>query len=107
MGKGAAALAAAPAIHQGPPAFGFVEQIDLDVSCYVFRDQRGADLLGFEHRYLLVKRADAGALLIVQHRHAQRIGQVIFGKFTRRAGIDDGIEFGELRDRRHALGKCF
>ena len=46
-------------------------------------------------------------LLVVQHRQANRTGQVIFGKLARRTGIDEGVEFGELRDCRQALGQLF
>jgi hypothetical protein len=71
----------------------------------VLRDQRRAELFRLEHRNLLVEGADPGAFLVIQHRHADRVGQVVFGKFGRCAGVDQGIEFGELCYRRHALGQ--
>jgi hypothetical protein len=107
MGEGAAALAATPAIHQRPPALGLVEQAFLDVARDVLRHQRRAELLGLEHRNLLVEGADAGAFLVVQDRHADRAGQAVFGKLGRRASVDDGVELGELCYRRHALGQFF
>jgi hypothetical protein len=107
MGEGPAALAAAPAIHQRPPVLRLVEQMLFDVARNVSRNQRRTEFFRLEHRDLLVQRADAGALLVIQHRHAEGARQAVFGEFARCARIDDGVKFGELCYRRHSLGQFF
>jgi hypothetical protein len=79
----------------------------LDVVRDVPRHQCGAELLRLEGRHLFVQGADTGALLVVQHRQADRARQAVLGELARRARIDDGVEFGELCYRRHSLGQFF
>jgi hypothetical protein len=107
VAEGAAALAAAPAIHQRPPAARLVQQVRFDVARDVLRHQRGAELLRLEGRNLFVQGADAGALFVVQHRHADRARQAVLGELARGARIDDGIEIGELCYRRQSPGQNF
>ena len=93
---GAAALAAAPAIDQRAPAARLVEKARLDVPGDVARNQRRPDLLGGEGRVLLVERADAGALLVGEHRAIDRAGHVVFGEFGGRAHVYDLVKFVRL-----------
>ena len=58
--------------------------------------QRGAELLRLEGRDLLVDRADAHALLVVEHRAGDRAGHVVLGEFGGRAHVDDLVKLGQL-----------
>src|SRR5579862_3845496 len=58
----------------------------------VFCHQRSAELLRVEGRDLLVDRADARALLVVEHRAGDRAGNVVLGELGGRARVDDGVE---------------
>ena len=95
----AAALAAAPAVEQGAPVLGLVHALALDVAGDVARDQRGAQLARLERVHLLVHRAHAHALVVVQARPVQGAGQAVDGVFALAAGVDDGAEFAQPRQR--------
>jgi hypothetical protein len=102
-----AALAAAPAVDQGLPVLGFVQDLALDMGGNIAGDQGGTDLLRFERADLLVQGADAHALGVVQRRPVERAGQVVLGVFALAARIDDRAEAFEPghglggRDRMH------
>ena len=75
----------------------------------IARDQRGAELSRLERRDLLVDRADARALLVVEHRAAERARNMVFGELGGRARIEDRIERPQARGvHRHAeAGRMF
>ena len=79
----AAALPAAPAIHQRPPVFGLMLEMRVQMARHVRRHQRAADAPRLEGGDLLVDRAHAGALVVVEHRHVDRTGDVIVSEFGR------------------------
>jgi hypothetical protein len=81
VGHRARAVAAAPAVHQRRPGFGQLGRVRLDVVGDVAGDQRGAALIGHEGIDLGVKRADFGALGVVEHRPALGARHVIKRKF--------------------------
>ena len=62
----------------------------------VARDQRRAAFLGNEGGDLHVECADFGALFVVQHRGADRAGDMVFRVFRRRTHVDDFVEGGQL-----------
>ena len=71
-------------------------QLFFEMAGNVARHQCGADLARLERRHLLVQRADADALRVVQYRAVGRARDVVFGILGRRTHVDDAIEFGEL-----------
>ena len=93
---GSRAFAAAPAIDQRPPARIARGEMNLDVPCSVSGHQRGAHLARFECRNLLVHGADPRALFVAEHRAIHRARHMVDGKFSRRAHIDDFVEFVKL-----------
>jgi len=62
----------------------------------VLGDQRRADLARLERRCLFVQRADDDALLVGQHRTADRTRDVVLGEFRRGAHVDNFVKFAEL-----------
>ena len=63
----------------------------------VARDQCRADLLGLERVDLLVHRADADALCVIEYRTVDRAGYVVERELRFAARIDDGVELFKLR----------
>src|SRR5208282_1881205 len=72
-----AALSTSPAIDERMPGLWFVQPVGFESARNVVCDQRRTDLFGLERR-LLIKRADARTLGIVQYRAIDRAGDVIF-----------------------------
>ena len=91
-GEGAAAVAAAPAVDQGPVVAGAVGQHRFQVAGDVAGDQGGAGFLRLEGGNLLVQGADARPFLVVQHRQVDGAGNVVLGEFGGRSGVDDLVE---------------
>jgi len=85
-------LPAAPAMNQRTPAAIAIRQRGFKVMRDVAGDEGGADLAGGEGRDLLVNRADPGAFLVGQGGQVERAGDMILGKFGRRADVDHVIE---------------
>ena len=94
---GGGTFAAAPAIDQRFPLRIARSEVRLDMPCHVLRNQCRADLARLERRHLLVNRADACALLIVERRTVHRAGNMIDGEFRGRTHIDDFVEIFEFR----------
>jgi len=88
QGQRAAALAAAPAIHQRLPVAGLAEHVALDVRGDVFGDQRRAELFGLELADLLVLRADDFSFVVMQAGPVHSAGEVVFGEFALASGIN-------------------
>src|SRR5882672_4805917 len=88
----AGALAAAPAVDQRAPMAVLAAEQGLDVPRDVLREERGAELARVELRDLLVEGADRGALGVVQNWRGDRAGDVVFGVFGGRAGVDDRVK---------------
>ena len=63
-----------------------------DVARDVARDQRGAGFFRVERRNLLVDRADARALRIVEHRAVHRTRDMVQCVLGGRAHVDDLVE---------------
>ena len=68
----------------------------LDVLGDIARHQRSTHLVGLERRHLLVQRANANALLVIQHRAVDGAGDVVFGEFRRGAHVDNLVKLIEL-----------
>ena len=98
-GERARAVSAAPAVHQRAPLAGAVGELRFQDAGDVARDQRGADALGLERGLLLVDRAHAGALHVVQHGGGDRSGQAVFGVLGGAARIEDRVVAVERRER--------
>ena len=94
---GARALAAAPAIDEGFPGPRFFHKDFFNMKGNVLRHQRRAELLRLEGRELLVDRADARALLVVEDGAGDRARDVVVGELGGRARVDDGVESREGR----------
>ena len=88
MRERAAALAAAPAVDERRPVARLVGEWALEHRGDVARDQRGAGAPRGERRLLRVHRADARALVVVEHREVRRAGNVVFGELRRAAHVD-------------------
>ena len=95
LGVRRAALFITPEAAQGAILNGDGDQVmegeaaALDV--LVHRHLRRAELLGVERRDLLVDRADARALLVVEHRAGEGAGDVVLGVLGGRARIEDRV----------------
>ena len=97
--QGAAALAAAPAVHERAPRARLVRERLVEMACDVACDQCSADAAGVEGRAAM-QRTDLCALAVVQHRQVHRQRHVVFGEFARTAHVDDGV----VRRRRTQRG---
>ena len=95
-GQGAAAVAAAPAVDQGFPAAGSIDQLALDVGGDVARGQGCAAFFGLKGVDLLVQGADDDALGVVQRGPVDGTGDVVERVFVFAPGIDDGFKLVEL-----------
>src|SRR5882762_2443838 len=95
----AGALATAPAVDERAPMAVLAAEQGLDVMANVFREERGAELARVERRDLLVEGADRGALGVVERWRRDRAGNVVFGVFGGRAGVEDRVKLREQRRR--------
>ena len=86
------ALAAAPAVDQRAERPVHVLQRGLQVVRDVAGDDRRADLARREARDLHVERPHLGALLVGEHRQADRAGHMVLGELGGAAHIDDRVE---------------
>ncbi len=91
-GEGIGPLPPAPAIDQRTPAAVLFGQRPLEMPRRIAGNQRRPQLARGEGADLLVDRAHPGALFVIQHRQADRAGQMILGPFRRRANIDDLVK---------------
>ena len=82
------ALAAAPAVHERPPAPVALDEARLEVAGDVAGHERGAELLRLERRDLPVHRPDARALRVVEDREIRGARDVVLGELGRRAHVD-------------------
>ena len=64
----------------------------LDMVGGVAEHQRRAQLAGQERALLFIDGTDPRTLFVVQHRQADRAGDVILGIFRRAAHIDNGVK---------------
>src|SRR5712691_2749683 len=92
VGHRAGALAAAPAVDERAPVAVLAAEQGLDVTANVLREERGAELARVERRHLLVEGADRGALGVVERWRRDRAGNVVFGVFGGRAGVEDRVK---------------
>src|SRR6267378_1463540 len=88
----ARALAAAPAVDERAPMAVLAAEQGLDVPRDVLGQKRGAELARVEWRDLLVEGADRGALGVVERWRRDRAGNVVFGVFGGRAGVEDRVK---------------
>src|SRR6266850_1237177 len=95
----ARALDSAPAVDERAPRAVLAAEQRLDVPGDVLREERGAELARVERRDLLVESADGGALGVVEGRRRDRAGDVVFGVFGGRAGVEDRVKLRGQRRR--------
>ena len=69
-----------------------------DVGGNIARRQRCTALFGLKRVDLLVQRAYAFALFVVQRGPVHGAGQVVFGVFALAAGVDQGVKFAIAGD---------
>ena len=93
LGHAAGALAATPAIDQGPPGFRLGLKLRIEVTCDIGCHQRGAGPFGSKRRGLFVQGADACALIVIEHRRGDRAWNMVKCKLGRRAHVDDAVKF--------------
>jgi hypothetical protein len=91
----AAAVAAAPAIHQRFPLARLVQEQGFNVPGDIARHQRGAGLARLEGAHLFVHGADDDAFGVVEHRAVDGAGDMVEREFGFAAGVDDDVEFAQ------------
>jgi len=96
MTAASCAAAAAPAINERPPAARPAGKTRFEMARDIAADQRGADFLGIERRFLLVDGADARALGVAEHRAADRAGDVVLRELRLGTHVDHLVKLGEL-----------
>ena len=92
----AAALSTTPAEDQRQPVLFPVAESVTQMVGDVFGDVGRADLLGGKRRNLLVQGADLDPLLVAEYRAVDRSGQMVFGKLSGCAHIDERIESADF-----------
>jgi hypothetical protein len=90
-GETARALAAAPAIDQGPPAALMVAEAGFNIVGGIAKHQRRAQFARLKGAVLHIDGADFGPFFVVQNRQIDGAGDVVFGIFGRAAHIYDGV----------------
>ena len=98
----AATTAAAPAVNQRVPGFGFVGKMGVEMSRDIAPHQRCTDFFGSKVGDLFVQRPHFNPFIVIQHRQIDRARNMVFEKFAGRARIDHFIEAAQIRHRGHA-----
>ena len=94
VGERAAALTAAPAVHQWAPRARLILQFRLEMARDIGGHERRACFPGAERRDLLVERSHASPLFIREYRQISRTWNVVECELGRSAHVHDLVKLG-------------